>query len=102
MGARSSVCEAYSPVDAETGALEPGRILVLKIEQVIDACEQLDLLVDQIVRRKVDDRVARRGEARDREIAVGVDPRPDVKHGRGELELLGRREEGRETRLVAR
>src|SRR5712672_1474047 len=78
-----SVGETYSRVGAEAGTIEAGRSLVVLIEQIVDPREGRDILIDDVVSRHIDHRIPRRRKPRYGEVAICLDPRPDIEHGRG-------------------
>ena len=63
---------AHTAEDSETGLQETGWILKMKVEEVIDPAENLDLVVDGITTCKIHDGVARRGQSSMRTVAVDV------------------------------
>src|SRR5665213_793486 len=58
--ALSAIRNANPAVYTETRPKIAGRFLVLKIEQIVDAPENLDLLIHLIFRRQIDDGISGR------------------------------------------
>src|SRR5215472_5847226 len=56
---------------------EADRILVVAVEQVVDASEEREMRVEVEARGEIDRGVARSIEARDGEVAVAIDPGAD-------------------------
>ena len=54
-----SVGELHAGIDGQARSFEAGRVLVMLIEQIVDAAKGLDVLVDLVVRRQIDHRVTR-------------------------------------------
>src|SRR6476619_2182664 len=71
---------ADAPKDTETRLQKSGRILVVDVEQIIDAAKNLDLIGDSVIGRHMDDGVSRRQQARDSEIAANVDEAASMQH----------------------
>src|SRR6516164_4903362 len=95
-----SECHPDAGVRAETGLLESNRILVLAVEEVIDASEERDVPVERIFGGEIDGHVARSIEARNGEIAVAIDPGADRKDIEAQLPRARRLPLRKQTSLV--
>src|SRR5579871_6524184 len=94
--------ETHSAINAKARTLEADRILIMDIEQIVDPTEDADLVVDRVVRGEVNQRERRSENSAYGAISADIDPRADVKDGRGETELVDGLPSGRHAFLDPR
>src|SRR4051794_13048159 len=68
----SRVCHAG--IGSDAGPQESGRVLIVFVEQVVDTGKRLQVRVDLVVCRDIDDREAGRVQAPSEAVATDVDP----------------------------
>src|SRR5262249_8822948 len=85
-----SVAHTQPRIYSQPGSQKPNRVLILLVEEVVSTSKNSDVLVDKVVRGKVDHRIGwcvQPWNERCR-IAVHIDPRTDPHKRRGNREFV--------------
>src|SRR5467141_1576369 len=65
--------DAHAAINAKTRLQESCRILIVHVEQIVDAAENLDLVVDRVVSRHIHDCVGGSQQPLNTEITADID-----------------------------